>query len=186
MSLKSILSTQTDFTGEFPAEYAKDGLWRFNESEPDADDMLLDSSGQNRKMYINNWSGTTASLRAGYKGNYFRLNINNPSTEQTYLKAENDGSIFANVGERIICGGWMNPTTYSVGNTYTPIFNTRYGPGQPIFYISLIRGYQEIYVIRKPAKKVCSDWFPTGKIPDYIFALFRLLPRHCRCLYRFS
>ena len=38
----------------------------------------------------------------------------------------------------------MNPTTYSVGNTYCPIFNTRYGPGQPIFYLSLIRGRPRI------------------------------------------
>lgn len=27
----------------------------------------------------------------------------------------------------------MNPTTYSVGNTYCPIFNTRYGPGTADF-----------------------------------------------------
>ena len=31
MSLKMILNKQTDFTGEFPAEYAASGLWRFNE-----------------------------------------------------------------------------------------------------------------------------------------------------------
>lgn len=51
-----------------------------------------------------------------------------------------DGSIFSDLGERIIVGGWMRPTTYSVGNTYCPLLNTRYGPGQPIFYLSLIRG----------------------------------------------
>jgi len=140
MALKMALNQQTDFTGEFPEAWAKDGLWRFNESAPDDDVCVADSSGCGRKMYINNWSGTTASLRGGQKGNYIRININSPTTEQTYLKAENDGSIFASLGERIICGGWMNPTTYSVGNTYTPIFNTRYGPGQPIFYLSLIRG----------------------------------------------
>ena len=67
-------------------------------------------------------------MRSGQKGNYFRFNINNPATEQTYLKVANDGSIFAELGGRILCGGWMNPTTYSVGNTYCPIFNTRYGP----------------------------------------------------------
>lgn len=93
-----------------------------------------------RNADVNGWSGTTASLRAGIMGNYFRMNINNPASEQTYLKVENDGSIFSNLGERIICGGWMQPTTYSVGNTYTPLFSTRGGPGQPIFYLSLIRG----------------------------------------------
>ena len=144
MALRSILNTQTDFTGEFPAGYAKDGLWRFNDAAPDADTMLSDSSGRNRRMFINKWSGTTASLRGGCMGNQFRFNINNPSTEKTCLKCTNDGSIFAGMGERIICGGWINPTTYSVGNTYTPIFNTRYGPGQPILYISLIRGKPRI------------------------------------------
>ena len=34
----------------------------------------------------------------------------------------------------------MNPTTYSVGNTFCPIFNTRQGPGQPILYLSLYSG----------------------------------------------
>jgi hypothetical protein len=68
------------------------------------------------------------------------MNINNPSTERTHLIAANDGSFFSDMGDRIAVGGWINPTTYSVGNTYTPIFNTRQGPGQPIFYISLFQG----------------------------------------------
>lgn len=140
MALKTILNQQTDFTGEFPVEWAKGGLWRMNESAPDENNNLLDSSGAERPAFINNWSGTTASMRSGQKGNYFRFNINSPATEQTYLKVANDGSIFAELGGRILCGGWMNPTTYSVGNTYCPIFNTRYGPGQPIFYLSLFRG----------------------------------------------
>ena len=38
----------------------------------------------------------------------------------------------------------MCPTTYSVGNTFCPIFNTRYGPGQPIFYLSLYSGKPRI------------------------------------------
>ena len=48
MALKTILNKQTDFTGEFPEEWAKGGLWRFNESDPDEDDCLLDSSGMGR------------------------------------------------------------------------------------------------------------------------------------------
>lgn len=51
MALKNILNTQDAFTGEFPAAWAPDGLWRFNESEPDADDYLADSSGKDRKAY---------------------------------------------------------------------------------------------------------------------------------------
>lgn len=144
MSLKTILNKQTDFTGEFPAEYAKGGLWRFNEDAPNADTCLADSSGNGRKAYINNWSGTTASLIDGVFGSYFRMNINNPSSEKTYLKVTNDGTMFSNLGERIIVGGWMRPTTYSVGNTYTPILSTRGGTGNPIFYLSLIRGKPRI------------------------------------------
>jgi len=144
MSLKTILNKQTDFTGEFPVDYAKSGLWRFNDTSVDDDYYVTDSSGLNRKMKIVNYLGTTASLLNGQKGGYVRININNPSTEKTYLKVENDGSFFADIGERIIVGGWMKPTTYSVGNTYCPIFNTRYGPGQPIFYLSLYRGRPRI------------------------------------------
>ena len=144
MALKNTLNTQDAFTGEFPAAWAPDGLWRFNEASPDADTCLADYSGEDRKAYINKWSGTTASLKTGNFGRYFQMNINNPSSEKTYLKVSNDGSIFSSLGETIVVGGWMKPTTYSVGNTYTPILNTRYGSGQPIFYLSLIRGKPRI------------------------------------------
>lgn len=157
MALKTILNKQTDFTGEFPEEWAKDGLWRFNESAPDEGDCLLDSSGMGRAAYINNWSGTSASLSANRLGNYFRMNIVNPSSEQNYLKVTNDGSIFASLGTRIVCGGWMNPTTYSVGNTYCPIFNTRYGPGQPIFYLSLIRGNPRIMLYNDTGSLILDE-----------------------------
>lgn len=140
MAVKSILTKQEDFTGEFPASLSASGLWRFNEAAPDSNNRLADSSGRGRDFTIINWSGTSASMRQGQKGRYFRLNITNPTSEKTYLQAVNDGSIFANLGACIAVGGWMNPTTYSVGNTYCPIFNTRQGPGQPIFYLSLIRG----------------------------------------------
>lgn len=144
MAVKSILTSQTDFTGEFTYIEGMSGLWRFNESAPDTDNKLIDSSGNDRKMTIINWSGTTASLKSSQKGRQFRMNINNPTTEKTHLQVTNDGSIFANLGERIVVGGWMNPTTYSVGNTFCPIFNTRYGPGNPIFYLSLYSGKPRI------------------------------------------
>lgn len=144
MALKAILNKQIDFTGELPTENAKSGLWRFNEADPDANTELLDSSGSSRNFRIINWSGTTANLSNSPKGRQFRMNINNPTSEKTHLQVSNDGSIFANLGERIVLGGWMNPTTYSVGNTFCPIFNTRYGPGQPIFYLSLYSGRPRI------------------------------------------
>lgn len=140
MALKNTMNTQDAFTGQVPTFWGKDGLWRFNESEPDANTCTADSSGNGRDAYINKWSGTTADFKTGHLGNYFQMNINNPSSEQTYLRVSNDGSMFSNIGERIIVGGWMRPTTYSVGNTYTPILSTRGGTGQPIFYLSLIRG----------------------------------------------
>lgn len=102
MSLKTILNKQTDFTGEFPTEYAVSGLWRFNESAPDNDTALVDSSGCGRNFTIVNWSGTTANLSKSPKGRRIRFNINNPTSEKTHLQVTNDGSIFANLGERII------------------------------------------------------------------------------------
>lgn len=144
MSLKTILNKQTDFTGEFLVSFAKSGLWRFNDAAVDEDDCVSDSSGINRKMQIVNYDGTTASLLNGQKGGYVRINISNPSTEKTYLKVTNDGTLFSDFGEKIVVGGWIKPTTYSVGNTYCPIFNTRYGPGQPILYLSLYRGRPRI------------------------------------------
>ena len=116
MSLKMILNKQTDFTGEFPAEYAASGLWRFNESAPDEDTALADSSGYGRNFTVVNWSGTTANLSKSPKGRQIRFNINNPTTEKTHLQVTNDGTIFANLGERIIVGGWM----------FLPLFRRQY------------------------------------------------------------
>jgi len=140
VAVKSILTTQEDFTGEFPITEQTAAMWRFNESAPDSDMRLLDSSGKGRHFTVSGWSGTTAGLREGRHGRYFRFNITNPTTEKTHLIATNDGTFFSNLGDKIAVGGWINPTTYSVGNTYTPIFNTRNGPGQPIIYISLYSG----------------------------------------------
>lgn len=140
MALKNTMNTQDAFTGQVPSSWGKDGLWRFNEDAPDANTCAADSSGNGRNAYINKWSGTTAAFKAWHLGNYFQMNINNPSSEQTYLRVTNDGTMFSDIGERIVVGGWMKPTTYSVGNTYTPLLSTRAGTGNPIFYLSLIRG----------------------------------------------
>ena len=85
MALKTILNKQTDFTGEFPVEYAKSGLWRFNDVSVDEYGYLADSSGLDRKIELVNYLGTTASLLSGQKGRQIRININNPATEKTCL-----------------------------------------------------------------------------------------------------
>lgn len=140
MAIKSVLTTQEDFTGEIPVTENTAAMWRFNESEPDSNMKLYDSSGNGRHLTIAGFDGTTASLRDSWHGRYFRMNISNPTTEKTHLIAVNDGSFFSDLGDKIASGGWINPTTYSVGNTYCPIINTRSGPGQPLFYISLYSG----------------------------------------------
>lgn len=118
MAIKSILTTQEDFTGEFPITEHTSAMWRFNESEPDSNSQLADSSGNGRRLTVSGWSGTTAGLRDGFHGRYFRMNISNPTTEKTHLIATNDGSFFSDLGDKIVVGGWINPTTYSVGNTF--------------------------------------------------------------------
>jgi len=144
VAVKSILTTQTDFTGEIPVTDKTSALWRFNESAPDANLMLADAAGFGRHLVVSGWSGTTASLPNGRHGRYFKQNTNNPTTERTYLTAANDGTLFSSLGAKIAVGGWINPTTYSVGQTYSPIFNTRQGPGQPLLYISLYQGRPRI------------------------------------------
>ncbi len=139
MAIQSVVTSQTDFTGEFPIHDETVALWRFNESQPN-ESKLIDSGTNNHHFTISNWSGTSASLVAGKFGRFFRQNIVNPTSEKTYLTATNDGSFFTDLGEKIVVGGWINPTTYSIGQTFIPIFSTRNGPGQPILYISLYQG----------------------------------------------
>jgi len=117
LAVKSVLTTQTDFTGEFPVSENTLALWRFNEAAPDADIKLMDSSGHGRHILISGWSGTTASLPNGKLGRYFKQNINNPTSEKTYLQAVNDSNFFTALGDRIAVGGWINLSTYSVGQT---------------------------------------------------------------------
>jgi hypothetical protein len=96
MAIKSILTSQEDFTGEFPVTSRTSALWRFNEKTPDENLQLMDSSGHGRHFTISGWSGTSANLIAGRFGRYFRQNIVNPTSEKTHLIAENDGSFFSN------------------------------------------------------------------------------------------
>ncbi len=140
MAVKSVLTTQEDFTGEIPVTENTAAMWRFNEASPDSNTRLMDSSGNGRHLTVSGWSGTTAGLRDGRHGRYFRMNISNPTSEKTHLIAVNDGSFFSDLKGKIAVGGWINPTTYSVGNTYCPILNTRGGPGQPLLYLSLYSG----------------------------------------------
>ena len=92
MAIKSILTRQEDFTGEFPVTSRTSALWRFNERTPNENLQLMDSSGHGRHFTISGWSGTSANLIAGRFGRYFRQNIVNPTSEKTHLIAENDGT----------------------------------------------------------------------------------------------
>lgn len=140
MAIKSTLTTEADFKGHMPVTEKTSALWRFDEAAPDDNTQLHDASPHGRHLSISGWSGTTASMVEGWQGRYIRINRTSPTTEKTYLKATNDGSFFSSLGEKIAVGGWIIPTTYSIAAAYSPIFNTRQGPGQPLLYISLISG----------------------------------------------
>lgn len=140
MGLKLLVNATEDFTGEFRKTANTQAQWKMNDSPSGDDTTLHDSSGHARNFTINGWSGTTASTRAGKLGKFFRFNTVNPATEKTHLRATNTGDFFTELGKRIVAGGWIYPTTYSVGTTFVPIFSTRSGPGNPLFYLSLRSG----------------------------------------------
>lgn len=153
------LNTQDFFTGQVPNSWGADGLWRLNESEPDSSTRLADSSGKNRKAFISGWDNTTASPQLGHLGRSFRMNINNPENEKTYLRVANDGTIFASIGKTIAVGGWIMPTKYSVENTFCPLLNTRNGPGQPIFYLSLHSGKPRLMLYDSSGSLILDEDF---------------------------
>lgn len=140
MGLKLLVNATEDFTGEFRKTANTQAQWKMNDSPSGDDTTLHDSSSHARNFTINGWSGTTASTRAGKLGKFFRFNTVNPATEKTHLRATNTGDFFTELGKRIVAGGWIYPTTYSVGTTFVPIFSTRSGPGNPLFYLSLRSG----------------------------------------------
>jgi len=81
MAIKSVITSQTDFTGEIPATNKTGALWRFNEAAPD-NLHFADSSGHNRVLTASGWAGTTAQMIAGKLGRYYRQNTNAPTTEK--------------------------------------------------------------------------------------------------------
>ena len=115
---------------------------------------LIDLSGNHRHAVIHNWVDTTVTLLNGKMGNYLWMNIHEPAEERTYLQVENDGSLFSSIGERIVVGGWILPTTYSVGNVYTPLLSTRAGDDNPIFYLSLLFGKPRITLYDAAGKAI--------------------------------
>ncbi len=138
MAVVLTLNKQEQFTGEFPVTPQTGAMWRFNEATPmvaDGVNYVLDSSGKSRHFEVKKWSGTTAALVNGRHGRYIRFNTNNPSTEQTYLYAKNDGSFFSNLGDRIAVGGWISPTTYSVGDYLLPDFQYARWPRPALFVL---------------------------------------------------
>lgn len=100
LAIKSVLTSQVDFTGEFPVSNKSVALWRFNETAPDSNNMIADASGFNRDFYVSAWSGTSASFPASRLGRFFRQNIINPTSEKTHLVATNDGGFFTDLGEK--------------------------------------------------------------------------------------
>src|SRR5690625_6308087 len=127
MAIKSVVTSQTDFTGEFPNHDETVALWRFNESQPN-ESKLIDSGTNNHHFTISNWSGTSASLVAGEFGRFFRQNIVNPTSEKTYLPATDDGSCLTEFGQKRAVGGRISRTTYSIGQPSVPTSSTRTRP----------------------------------------------------------
>ncbi len=70
LAIKSVLTSQVDFTGEFPVSNKTVALWRFNETAPDSNNMIADASGFNRDFYVSAWSGTSASFPASRLGRF--------------------------------------------------------------------------------------------------------------------
>ncbi len=60
-------------------------------------------------------------------------------------------------------GGWIRPTVYSIDNTYCPIFNTRQGPGHPIFYVSLYKGRPRLMLYDASGKMLIDQAYT----PDF-------------------
>ncbi len=164
MAVQSVLNKQTDYTGEYPIKDGTVAVWRFNESQPN-NEQLVDSSPNKHHFSISNWSGTSASLVSGKYGRFYRQNIVNPTSEKSYLKATNDGSFFTDLGDKIVVGGWINPTTYSIGQTFIPIFSTRNGPGQPLLYISLYQGRLRLMLYNNAGSLI----YDTSETPSIAF-----------------
>jgi phage minor structural protein len=159
MAIKSILSSQIDFTGEVTVTSKTAALWRMNESASSSSGApeMVDASGNYRSMTITNWSGTTAGFPNGRYGRCFRFNTTNPATEKTYLTCANNTDIFGNIGSKVVIGGWINPTTYTLGTTHVPIVSTRNGTGNPIFYIAFNAGKLRIILYNSAGASIIDQ-----------------------------
>ena len=147
MAVKSILTKQEDFTGEFPITEQTGAMWRFNEIQPNADTRLLDSSANNRHIKISGWGGTsTASLSNGRFGRFFRMNLSNPAMEKTHLIAEN---VRISAIKSLLAAGLIQPRTAS--EIHSMLFLTPVkGKGSRFFMFHCIRDSRvSCYIIRR-------------------------------------
>lgn len=180
MVIKSIIQSREDFTGEFPITENTGAMWRFNETAIPENLILADSSENARALTLVNRAGTTVNLTDGRYGRYYRQNLNNPTEEKTHLFAENDGTLFSNLGSKIVVGGWFQPTTYTIGQTYISITNTRQGSGSPLFDIGVYRGQPSILLYNSSGTAILDvtetpsfslmngTWFFIGIVVDVV------------------
>jgi predicted phage tail component-like protein len=107
-------------------------LWRFNESEPDSDTSLADllRQGPQRRDQRLERDDRKPAFRTSRTvlPDEHQLPIDREDLHQGDKRRHDLPDARRDDRRR----RWFMPTTYSVGNTFCPLFNTRYGPGQPI------------------------------------------------------
>ena len=135
MAVISILSAQSDFTGEMPNRNSTKGLWRFNSANVSEEDVVSfpDSSDYMRPATL---VGTDYAHSAdAVFGNSLELNL---SGSTSYLRVTNDGTMFSPLFGRLSFGGCFKFPSISSGSV--PLMSTQSTGDTSLFRLELSNG----------------------------------------------
>jgi hypothetical protein len=135
MAVISILSAQSDFTGEMPVTNHTQGLWRFNSANVSEEDAVSfpDSSDYMRPAIL---VGTDYALSTdAVFGNSLELNL---SGSTSYLRVTNDGTMFSPLYGRLSFGGCFKLPSIPSGSV--PLMSTQSTGDTSLFRLELSNG----------------------------------------------
>ena len=135
MAVISILSAQSDFTGEMPVTNHTQGLWRFNSAKVSDDNEVNfpDSSDYLRPAVLVG-SDYTLSSDAVF-GSSLELNANSTTS---YLRVTNDGTMFSLLYRRFSFGGCFKFPSISTGSV--PLMSAQSTGDTSLFRLELSNG----------------------------------------------
>ncbi|MDD2394214.1 MAG: phage tail protein [Sphaerochaeta sp.] len=171
MAVISILSEQSDFTGEMPVTSHTKGLWRFNSGSVSDENVVSfpDASDYMRPAVLVG-SDYALSTDAVF-GNSLELNITDSAS---YLRVQNDGTMFSPLYGRFAFGGCFKVPI--VPTTVVPLLAAQSAGQTSLFRLEVVDGHVTVmlcgatgatcYICQETMQLQANRWYFIGVTVD--------------------